>query len=183
MAFLSSNNEMPSALQGMASLVTAGSIKYDTSMEQVVSVTLTGVGRTKISRVRAVKDGLLVADGWNPVLDDVPDASYKHQLQVLRPDSRHWRTSPIEEPCQRLMRFAPGMSLLHFCRVPDTELSCGGRQALRFLADDSIAEHNMRRALMRRIVSKSVELQLCDLSGACSTQALLDLGPQESGAA
>ncbi len=56
-------------------------------------------------------------------------------------------------------------------------------QALRFLADDSIAEHNMRRALMRRIVSKSVELQLCDLSGACSTQALLDLGPQESKAA
>ena len=52
-------------------------------MEQVVSVTLTGVGRTKISRVRAVKDGLLVADGWNPVLDDVPDASYKHQLQVI----------------------------------------------------------------------------------------------------
>mmetsp|Transcript_17610 Transcript_17610/g.37163 ORF Transcript_17610/g.37163 Transcript_17610/m.37163 type:complete len:137 (-) Transcript_17610:166-576(-) len=133
MAFLSSNNEMPSALQGMASLVTAGSIKYDASMEQVISVSLTGVGRTKISRVRAVKGGLLVADGWNPVLDDVPDASYKHQLQ-----------------------------------------------ALRFLADDSIAEHNMRRALMRRIVSKSVELQLCDLSGACSTQALLDLGPQES---
>ncbi len=60
-----------------------------------------------------------------------------------------------------------------------SESYCGARQALRLLADDSIAEHNMRRALMRRIVSKSVELQLCDLSGACSTQALLDLGPQE----
>ena len=66
-----------------------------------------------------------------------------------------------------------------FC-VVETDVSCGGWQALRILADDSIAEHNMRRALMRRIVAKSVELQLCDLSGACSTQALLDLGPQES---
>ncbi len=66
----------------------------------------------------------------------------------------------------------------HLCCVICTDLLFGGRQALRFLADDSIAEHNMRRALMRRIVSKSVELQLCDLSGACSTQALLDLGPQ-----
>ena len=52
------------------------------------------------------------------------------------------------------------------------------KQALRLLSDDSVAEHKLRRSLMSRIVSKSVELQLCDLSGVCSTQALFDLGPQ-----
>ena len=169
MAFLSSNDEMPSALQGMASLVTAGSIKYDPSMEQVISVSLTGIGRTKISRVRAVKGGLLVADGWSPVLDDVPDASYKHQLQVVL-------STGVANSQQSNSAYYENA----LCCIVDTDLSFGGRQALRFLVDDSIAEHNMRRALMRRIVSKSVELQLCDLSGACSTQALLDLGPQES---
>jgi hypothetical protein len=82
MAYMSSNDEMPSTLQGVVSLVTAGGIAYDETMENIISVKLTAVGRAKISRARAVKGGLLVADGWQPWFDDVPEASYKHQLEV-----------------------------------------------------------------------------------------------------
>ena len=81
MAFMSSNDKMPSTLQGVVSLVTAGAIDYD-EMENIKSVKLTGVGRGKISRARAIKGGFLVADGWQPFFDDIPEASYKHQLEV-----------------------------------------------------------------------------------------------------
>ena len=82
MGFMSSNNEMPAVIRGIVTLVTAGSITYDDSTERILSVKLVAVGRGKVNRVRSVKGGLLVADGWQPMFDNIPEASYKHQLYV-----------------------------------------------------------------------------------------------------
>ena len=82
MGFMSSNSDMPSSMRGIISLVSAASMAYDDSLERIVGVKLVAVGRGKVSRVRAVKDGLLVADGWSPLFDNIPEASYKHQLYV-----------------------------------------------------------------------------------------------------
>ena len=82
MGFMSSNSDMPSSMRGIISLVSAASMAYDDSLERIVGVKLVAVGRGKVSRVRAVKDGLLVADGWSPLFDNMPEASYKHQLYV-----------------------------------------------------------------------------------------------------
>lgn len=52
---------------------------------KITSVTLAGVSRSIIPRVRQVRDKpLLVANKWRVYLDDIPSASYMHTLERMR---------------------------------------------------------------------------------------------------
>lgn len=52
---------------------------------KLTSVSLAGVSRAVIPRIRQVRDKpLLVADKWRVYLDDIPESSYMHTLEKLR---------------------------------------------------------------------------------------------------
>ena len=79
MAFVSSSDKIPA---GTAALVTADEIQYDSS-QRLISLSLLSVGRARLRRVRNIKNkNLVVADMWTAYWDDVPESSYRMQLQV-----------------------------------------------------------------------------------------------------